>query len=158
MFRRMIAVKKAMTKEACVELLKTAPRGILSVIGDGGWPYGMPMNFWYNEEDGKIYFHSAKRGHRTDALMRDPKASFCVMDEGTVMEGDWAPTLQSVIVFGKIEFVEDQELALELVRKLSYKYTSDDAFIDEEIRRFASGFRLFAMEVEHMTGKRVKES
>lgn len=158
MFRRMIAVKKAMTKEACLELLKTAPRGILSVIGDDGWPYGMPMNFWYNEEDGKIYFHSAKRGHRTDALMRDPKASFCVLDEGTLMEGDWAATFESVIAFGRIEFVEDQALALELVRKLSYKYTFDDDFIDDEIRRFASGFRLFAMTVEHLTGKRVKES
>lgn len=158
MFRKMIAVKKAMSREACLELLKTAPRGILSVIGDDGWPYGMPMNFWYNEEDGKIYFHSAKRGHRTDALMRDPKASFCVLDEGTVKEGDWAPTIQSVIAFGRIEFEQDQEKALALVRKLSYKYTSDDAFIDEEIRRFASGFRLFSMTVEHLTGKRVKES
>lgn len=158
MFRKMIAVKKALPKAECLELLKTAPRGVLSVIGDDGWPYGMPMNYWYNEEDGKIYFHSAKRGHRTDALMRDPKASFCVLDEGRVLEGDWAPTVRSVIAFGKIEFVEDQALAVELVRKLSYKYTSDDAFIDEEIRRFASGFRLFAMNVEHLTGKKVRES
>lgn len=158
MFRKMIAVKKALSQEDCLALLKTAPRGILSVIGDEGWPYGMPMNFWYNEEDGKIYFHSAKKGHRTDSLMRNPKASLCVMDEGRVMEGDWAPTFESVIVFGKIEYLEDKEKALELVRKLSYKYTSDDAFIDEEIRRFASGFRMFAMTVEHMTGKRVRES
>ena len=158
MFRKMIAVKKAVSKEACLALLKTARRGILSVIGDDGWPYGMPMNFWYNEEDGKIYFHSAKRGHRTDSLMRDPRASFCVLDEGKVQEGDWAPTIQSVIAFGKIEYESDPEKALELVRKLSYKYTSDESYIDEEIRRFASGFRLFSMTVEHMTGKRVKES
>ena len=158
MFRKMIAVKKAIPKEDCLELLKTAPRGVLSVIGDDGWPYGMPMNYWYNEEDNKIYFHSAKRGHRTDALMREPKASFCVMDEGRVLEGDWAPTVRSVIVFGKIEFVEDQALAVDLVRKLSYKYTSDEDFIEDEIRRFASGFRLFSMDVEHITGKKVRES
>jgi len=158
MFRKMIAVKKAIPVEECLELLKTAPRGILSVTGDDGWPYGMPMNFWYNEEDGKIYFHSAKRGHRTDSLLWDSRASFCVLDEGTVLEGDWAPTIRSVIAFGRIEYLEDKEKALELVRKLSYKYTSDEAFIDEEIRRFASGFRLFSMTVEHLTGKRVKES
>jgi len=158
MFRKMIAVKKAIPEEECLALLKSAPRGVLSVIGDEGWPYGMPMNYWYNEEDGKIYFHSAKRGHRTDSLLRDSRASFCVLDEGRVMEGDWAPTVRSVIAFGRIEFIEDRELALELVRKLSYKYTSDEAFIDEEIRRFASGFRLFAMNVEQITGKRVRES
>ena len=158
MFRKMIAVKKAIPEEECLALLKSAPRGVLSVIGDEGWPYGMPMNYWYNEEDGKIYFHSAKRGHRTDSLLRDSRASFCVLDEGRVMEGDWAPTVRSVIAFGRIEFIDDKELALELVRKLSYKYTSDEAFIDEEIRRFASGFRLFAMNVEQITGKRVRES
>lgn len=158
MFRKMIAVKKAISREDCIALLKAAPRGVLSVIGDEGWPYGMPMNYWYCEEDGKIYFHSAKRGHRTDALRADDRASFCVMDEGRILEGDWAPTVRSVIAFGRIEFVEDQARAIDLVRQLSYKYTRDEAFIEEEIRRFASGFRLFAMSIEHLTGKQVKES
>lgn len=158
MFRKMIAVKKAISREDCIALLKSAPRGVLSVIGDDGWPYGMPMNYWYCEEDGKIYFHSAKRGHRTDALRADARASFCVMDEGRLLEGDWAPTVRSVIAFGRIEFVEDREKALELVRKLSRKYTDRDDHIEEEIRRFASGFLMFAMDVEHLTGKQVKES
>ena len=47
---------------------------------------------------------------------------------------------------------------MDLVRKLSYKYTSDEDFIEDEIRRFASGFRLFSMDVEHITGKKVRES
>ena len=110
------------------------------------------------EEDGKIYFHSAKRGHRTDALLADARASFCVMDEGRILEGDWAPTVRSVIAFGRIEFIEDREKAVELVRKLSWKYTDKDEHIEEEIRRFASGFRMFAMNVEQLTGKQVKES
>lgn len=158
MFRKMIAVKKAMSREDCIALLKSEPRGVLSVTGDEGWPYGMPINYWYNEEDGKIYFHSAKKGHRTDALRADSRASFCVMDEGVRAEGDWALTICSVIAFGRIEFVEDQDLALKLVRQLSHKYTDDEAYIDEEIRRFASGFRLFAMNIEHLTGKRVREA
>ena len=158
MFRKMIAVKKAISREDCIALLKSARRGVLSVTGDDGWPYGMPMTYWYCEEDGKIYVHSAKRGHRTDALRADARASFCVMDEGRLLEGDWAPTVRSVIAFGRIEFVEDREKAVELVRKLSRKYTDREDHIEEEIRRFASGFLMFAMDVEHLTGKQVKES
>ena len=54
--------------EDCIQILKQETRGVLSVLGDDDYPYGMPMNHWYNEEDGKIYFHCGKTGHRLDAL------------------------------------------------------------------------------------------
>ena len=67
--------------EECLHVLKTEKRGVLSVSGDNAYPYGMPMNHWYNEEDGKIYFHCGNIGHRLDALKRDNKVSFCTYDE-----------------------------------------------------------------------------
>ena len=56
LFRELARKKQALSHETCIEFLKTEPRGVLSVIGDDGYPYGVPMNFWYCEEDGKIYF------------------------------------------------------------------------------------------------------
>ena len=45
-----------------LEVLKNARRGVLSVIGDDGWPYGIHLNpYW---EDGRLYFHGAKAGHK----------------------------------------------------------------------------------------------
>lgn len=85
------------------------PRGVLSVQGEDGYPYGMPMTHWYNEKDGKIYFHGAKSGHKIDAIKNCDKVSFCVMDEGYRKEGEWALNIRSVIVFGRLRIVEEPE-------------------------------------------------
>ena len=81
----------------------------MSVIGDEGYPYGMPLNHWYCEEDGKLYFHGGMKGHRIDAVERCDKVSFCVYDEGYKKEGEWALNINSVIVFGRIAKVTDEE-------------------------------------------------
>ena len=103
MFREMVRKKQQLTKEEAIELLKKEPRGVLSLLGDDGYPYGVPIDHWYNPEDGKLYFHCGKRGHKIDAIRSCDKASFCVCDEGYRKEGDWALNIKSVIVFGKTE-------------------------------------------------------
>ena len=95
--------KQQITQEECIEVLKNAPRGVLSVHGEDGYPYGLPISHWYNEEDGKLYFHGAKAGHKLDAIRANDKVSFCVMDEGYREEGDWALNIKSVIIFGRIK-------------------------------------------------------
>ena len=158
MFREMLRKKQQLTQEACTEILKKEPRGVLSVLGDDGYPYGMPMNHYYCEEDGKIYFHSGKNGHRVDAIKRCDKASFCVYDGGFRREGEWALNISSVIVFGRIELIEDQEKIYEIARLLSYKFTNDEEYIEREIQKSGPGTMMFALVPEHMTGKLVKES
>ena len=157
MFRELARKKQALSHETCIEILKTEPRGVLSVIGDDGYPYGVPMNFWYCEEDGKIYFHSGKIGHKIDALKACDKVSFCVYDKGWQEENDWALHIQSVIVFGKVELVADREKTVAVSRKLSLKYTPDEAYIDAEIAAYADATMVFALNPEHMTGKTVYE-
>lgn len=158
MFRELVRKKQQLTQAECIEILKNEPRGVLSVQGDDGYPYGLPMDHWYCEEDGKIYFHSGKTGHKIDALRRCDKVSFCVYDQGYRKEGEWALNIRSVIVFGRVRFVEDHERAVELCRRLSYKYTQDGAYIESEIRKFAGGLLCFELEIEHMTGKLVNEA
>ena len=158
MFRELVRKNKQLTQEECIRLLTDLPRGVLSVPGDEGYPYGVPLDHWYNPEDGRIYFHSGNTGHKVDAITRCDKASFCVMDPGYLAEGDWALTIRSVIVFGKIQIVEDPERAIDITRKLSYKYTSDTAFIEGEIRNYSGDLLVFALIPEHITGKIVKES
>jgi len=158
MFRPMMRIKQQLSEEECVSILKNQLRGVLSVLGDDEYPYGMPINHYYCEEDGKIYFHGGERGHKIDALRRHEKASFCVYDEGYRKDGDWALNIRSVIVFGRVEFIEDREKTYEISRRLSRKFTSDEDYIEEEVAR--AGFRtlLFALVPEHMTGKLVNES
>ena len=158
MFRQMNRIKQQLPQEEAIALLKQQPRGVLSLQGDDGYPYGVPTNFWYSDADGCIYFHSGSTGHKVDALHSHDKASFCVYDRGYREEGDWALQIKSVIVFGRIQIVEDPEEAIDLTRRLSYKYTQDSDYIEEEIRLHSARLLCFKLVPEHMTGKIVKES
>lgn len=158
MFRELLRKNKALPTAECMEVLKQQKRGVLSVIGDDGYPYGMPMNHWYNEEDGKIYFHSGNVGHRLDALRKCGKASFCTYDEGYRNPGQWALNVKSVIVFGRIEIVDDRDRIVDITTKLSYKFTQDDAYIQDEIEKNIHRTLLLVLTPEHICGKLVEES
>lgn len=158
MFREIVRKKQALSQDECIEILKSELRGVLSLIGDGGYPYGVPINYYYCEEDGHIYFHSGKTGHKVDAINNCSKASFCVYDSGYRNEGDWALNIKSVIVFGRIRFVEDFDEAMEICRKLCYKFTDDVEYIEKEIRNFGRNTLCFKLIPEHITGKRINES
>ena len=157
MFREVARKNKALPREACIEILKNELRGVLAVNGDDGYPYALPINHFYNDEDGHLYFHSGKAGHKIDAMRRDAKASFCCYDSGYTVPGDWALNIKSVIVFGRISIVEDHQKALDISRRLSYKFTDDEGYINYEIEKSGPGVLVFELIPEHMTGKLVNE-
>ena len=158
MFRELVRKKQQISQEECIQILKNEKRGVLSVHGDGGYPYGMPLNHYYCEEDGKLYFHSGMTGHKIDSLRQNSKVSYCVYDEGYRKEGEWALNIRSVILFGRIEFLENREKIYEISRKLSYKFTDDTAYIEREIEHSGPRTLMFALTIEHMTGKLVNEA
>ena len=98
MFRKMRRFKQQITDEECRKILAEEGRGVLSLFGEDGYPYGIPMNYFYDEDENKIYFHCAKEGHKIDALQANGKVSFCVLAKGTYSEGDWACTASSYSV------------------------------------------------------------
>ena len=156
MFREIVRSKQAVPYEECIEILKREKRGVLALLGDGDYPYAVPHNHYYCPEDGKLYFHSGKSGHKIDAIRRCDKASYCVCGEGMPTD-TWALRFQSVIVFGRVEIVEDRETVAEMSRRLSRKFTDDEAYIQTEIDKFLDNTLLFALTPEHITGKRIKE-
>ena len=158
MFRELTRKNKELTMEECVHILKTEKRGVLSVIGDNNYPYGMPMNHFYNEDDGKIYFHCGKTGHRQDALKKENKVSFCTYDEGYRNQGEWALNVKSVIVFGRMAIVDDMDKIVNITTKLSHKFTRDDEYIRAEIENYAKATLLLELTPEHICGKSVQES
>lgn len=158
MFREMIRKKQSLEMEQIVQILKNEKRGVLSVFGENGYPYGLPINYWYNEENGYLYFHSGKTGHKVDALSQNNKVSFCVYDQGYKKEGEWALNISSVIIFGKIYVVEDYSKSVEIFRQLSLKFTSDVEYIDSEIQKLAKATLCYELRPEHITGKIVNES
>lgn len=158
MFREMIRKSKQLPEEECLQILKEEKRGVLSVTGDNGYPYGSPMNHYYCEDDGCIYFHCGKKGYRLDALKNSDKVSFCVYDNGFRREGEWALNIRSVIVFGRITVIDDMEKIVDITAGLSRKFTDDEEYISREIELYAEGTLLLRLKPEHICGKYVTES
>ena len=158
MFREMRRKPQALTREESVDLLKKETRGVMSVLGDDGYPYGFPINHYYDEEANKIYIHGANFGHRVDAVRRDPKVSYCVFGQDSQKEGDWAKYVKSVIVFGKAELIEDQESIIKWSEKLCSKFPCTQEYIDAEIKNDAHRTLCFAIDIEDINGKLVHEA
>lgn len=158
MFRELARKHKRITHEECIDLLTRETRGVLSVNGDDGYPYAMPMNHFYNHEDGCIYFHCGKSGHRLDSIRRSDKVSLCVYEQGSRDVGDWAFSVRSVIVFGRICIIDDLPEIIRITRSLCYKFTQDEQYIEKEIKGSAKATLLLKLTPEHICGKRVLES
>lgn len=156
-FRSMRRFKQKVSEDKCIEVLITQPRGVLSMFGDDGYPYGVPIDFYYDADNGKIYFHCAKVGHKIDALRRNNKVCFTVMDEGYYKEGDWALSINSVIIFGTIRFIEDRDEVLRTVSALGYKYYPSKEAADKEVRDAIDRVQMLELTIDHMTGKLVNE-
>ena len=158
MFRPMRRFNQQISDAECKKILKNEKRGVLSLLGDEGYPYGFPMSHLYSEEDNKIYFHCAKEGHKIDAIKNYDKASFCVHDAGYRNEGEWALNFKSVIVFGRIRFVTDEKLTCNICAKLVQKFTDAQDNLEDELGEALSRVQCLELEIEHMTGKFVNES
>jgi len=154
-FRPMRRFKQQMTDEECIALLKRAPRGVLAVLGDGGYPYTVPLDFLY--DDGHLYFHCAREGHKLDAIRHCAKASFCVMSEGVKETDSWWYHFESVVAFGLIAIVDDPARTDTLLRQLGAKYFPQGYDLEDDMRKNAPRALVLDLQIEHMSGKHVRE-
>ena len=158
MFRKMRRSPQALSHEEMIDLLKTETRGVMSVQGDDGYPYGFPINHYYDEEANKLYFHGANFGHRVDAVKKDPKVSYCVFGQEYQVEGDWAKYVKSVIVFGKAELIDDQDEVIRISRLICDKFPCTAEYIEHEISKDAPRTLVIAIDIEDINGKLVHEA
>ena len=156
MFRDVTRKKNKLSPTECKEILNQELRGVLAGNGDDGYPYALPINFYFDEENNRIYFHSGKVGHKLDAIANSDKVSFCVYDKGYHEDGHWSLNIKSVIIFGRIHMVD--EWADELITEFSKKFTTDMDYIHNEIEKFKKNTAILCLEIEHMTGKLVNEA
>lgn len=157
MFREIRRKKHGIDINAAKALLLSGRRGVLAVNGDDGYPYAIPINYIYDTDAGKIYFHGAKAGHKFDSLRACDKVCFTVYGNETVREEAWAPFMQSTVVFGRCRLMEPGERSAALLKKLAMKYYPEERLADEEIARDGKAAQMFEIEIEHISGKEVQE-
>ena len=103
MFREMRRKKQALSNEENLAILMRGTSGVMAVSGDDDYPYAVPLSYVYH--DSKIYFHCAASGHKLDAMRRNPKVSFCVIDRDEVIPQEYTTYFRSVIVFGTVRIL-----------------------------------------------------
>lgn len=157
MFRPMRRQKKALPPEAAEALLREERRGVLAVNGDDGYPYAIPVNFLYDPDTRRIYFHGARAGHKADALRRSDKACFTVYGHETVKQEPWAPHVQSVVAFGRCRLLPTNPVDTALLRRIARKYYPEESLIDGEIASSGKAVQLYEIEIEHLTAKEIQE-
>ncbi len=158
MFRKMRRFNQQIPSTKCEEILKNEWRGVLCVLGDNGYPYGVPMNFFYDEDDNALYFHCAKEGHKIDAIKAHNKVCFTVYDQGVKRENHWSKDFNSVVIFGKISIVEDMTIAENKMINFAKKYFPDHSEISAEMEKHFKNMLCLKLLIEHMTGKQINES
>ena len=157
MFRDIRKKKNQISTEAAEQLLREARRGILAVNGREGYPYAIPINYYYDREAQKIYFHGARAGHKVEAIRACDKVCFTVYGGEFYKNDHWAPYVQSVLVYGRCRLVEDIAVTEARVRELAMKYYPSAEEVEEEIAKDLRAVQLYEITVEHMTGKQVHE-
>ena len=157
MFRSMRRKDREISESAAAQLLHSARRGVLAVNGTDGYPYCVPINYFYDEAHRQIIFHSARAGYKAESLCASDKVCFTVYGNESIRKEEWAPFLQSVVVFGRCRPVADAALAMSLLKQFAMKYYPEESMADRGIAKSGTAVQVYAIQIEHLAGKEVQE-
>lgn len=154
MFREMRRVAKEGSREDAIAMMEKATNGVLAVNGDDGYPFAVPVSFVY--KDDKIVFHCSMEGHKVDAMKKDPKVSFCVVDADNIVPERFTTMFRSAIAFGKAKLVTEGEDFMWAMKAIGEKYTPkemDSGGFHKYMKAEDGRFQAVIIEVEHLTAK-----
>ena len=155
-FREMRRKRQQLSNDESVAILEKATAGTLALLGDDDYPYAVPISYVYHE--GKLYFHSALAGHKIDAIRKCDKASFCVIEQDDVQPKKYTTFFRSVIAFGRIHIIEDEQEKLETARMLGDRYNpNQEKTLQMELEKGLSRMVMIRFDIEHLTGKEAIE-
>ncbi|MEI0486937.1 pyridoxamine 5'-phosphate oxidase family protein [Brachyspira intermedia] len=157
MFREMRRKKQLLSNEETIAILEKCTSGVLAILGDDNYPYAVPLSYAYY--DNRIVFHSARNGYKLDAIRNNNKASFCVIEKDDIKPEEYTTYYRSVIAFGKVFIIEDEDKKREAIEKLSIKYHPYDKKENRDyaIDREYNALCMIELCIEYMTGKEAIE-
>ena len=155
-FRPMRRDRQQLSQEECERILSRCTSGVLALAGDGGYPYAVPLSYAF--ADGAIIFHSAVQGHKVDAIRRDGRCSFCVIDQDEIIPAEFTTYFRSVIAFGRIRIIESADEKVRLLRILGRRFSpGDESGLQHEIDKSLDHVLLLRLDIDHISGKEAIE-
>lgn len=158
-FRPMRRKRQQLSDSLTKSILERNTAGTLALSGDHGYPYAVPISYVYDEAGYCIYFHSARAGHKLDAICQDPKASFCVIDQDEIIPEAYTTYFRSVIVFGRMEILEDEAEKRKAMEMLGRKYApqNTETALNHEIESQWKALMVLKLSIDHLSGKEAVE-
>ncbi len=151
MFRKMRRCERQLSIDEAIEILSKVDYGVLSVIGDNGYPYGVPVNYAY--VDGKLYFHSTSQdSHKLDAIRQNNKVCFTVVSKHDILLEKLSTNYESVVLFGTARIIDEPSEKAQAIGKMmgvlghGTKYAADHGCT-------ATAYVMVEITPEHITGK-----
>lgn len=144
---------KQLSGAETIKLLTDSEYGVLSMTLENGYCYGVPLNYVFFNNN--IYFHCATDGAKLSALKHNPKVSFCVVNEASVVAEKFSTSYKSVIAFGTASEVLREEFEKETAL-LSFIEKYSPEFLEKGkayISQAKDKTKVYKIQVEHVTGK-----
>ena len=163
MFRKMRRFKQQVDDAQAAQIMREGSYGVLAVSGDDGYPYAVPMSYAFiDAKDDKpacIVLHSAKVGHKIDAIAKNPKVSFAGVSKNQVVSAEFTTYYQSAIAFGSARIVEAENEKRKLLEALGNKYSFREPpeSLAAEITNAGPHCHIIEISIDYLTGKQAKE-
>ena len=147
--------RQQLSEESAREILSKCSNGVLSLVGEDGAPYGVPLSFAYDGE-AAVYFHCALDGRKLDCIRHDRRCSFCVVGQDLIAPEEFTTHFRSVIVEGTVRIVEDSDEIMKGLMLLCDKYLPG---VDPsaELSKYLSRVAVLRLDIQTLTGKEAIE-
>lgn len=156
MFGDMRRSKQMLPAEMTVEILRRGTAGVLAVADADSYPYAVPLSYVFAED--RLYFHSAKAGHKLDLIQANARVSFCVIDQDQIVAPELTTYFRSAIVFGRAVIVQDEQEKQQALELLAEKYSPGyEAEAQTSIQKQWNAVQVVRVDIDHMTGKEAIE-
>lgn len=157
MKRSMRRSRQELNEADLKDVIERNNAGVLSLIGDDGYPYGVPITYVYGEDE-NFYFHSAISGHKIDAVRNCHKACFTIIDENKVVPDEYTTYFRSIVAIGDVHLIEDDQEKLKTIKLLSQKVRPGHIKeMDAVIKKEWKGFVMIKFITLDLKGKEAME-
>jgi len=152
MFREIRLRDRAVNGEKAIEIITKGSYGVLSTIGEDGYPYGVPLNYTYY--DNCICFHCAQEGLKLDNINFNNKVSFCVVTKSDVLGNEFDTDYESAIAFGKANVIADDSEKKNILLSVLNKYSADYLKAGNNyMKKYWDETTVVKIKIEHLSGK-----
>ncbi len=150
MKQKMRRLDRQLNEEQIEHILCLQTYGILSTVGEDGFPYGVPVNYVFTRQF--IYFHCAKDvGHKLKNINHHNKVCFTIVGQNKTLPSQFATAYESVIIFGHVSKVDQPEkIANMFIQRFSPEFIKEGhAYIQKMIDQTS----FYQISIDQITGK-----